>query len=62
MHLKLLRKKQFKKITETTSDLIDNKIAHAVAKSYVVTRYYDNNNDKITSNADNASQTEELRK
>ena len=62
MHLKLLRKKQFKKITETTSDLIDNKIADAVAKSYVVTRYYDNNNDKITSNADNASQTEELRK
>ena len=44
---KTASKRAFQRITDGTSDLIDNEIAAAVAKSYAVPKSYDNNNNKI---------------
>ena len=44
---KTASKRAFQRITDTTSHLIGNEIAAAVAKSYVIPKSHDNNYDKI---------------
>ena len=59
---KTASKRAIQNRVEATSDLIGSKIADVVAKSYAVAKSYNDNSNKITSNPETASQTEEIPK
>ena len=59
---KTASKRAIQNAVEATSDLIGSKIADVVAKSYAVAKSYNDNSNKITSNPETASQTEEIPK
>ena len=54
---KFAPKRVIQKTAETTSDIIANKIADVVAKSYAVAKLHDKKNEKIAINPENTSHT-----